>query len=110
MKKKTSRRNAELNRLYDTLKKLEPGTDEYNRVLEEAIKLDNASSEIEQAKVNKLDLAIKVGGIVATTIVFPLVKYGLNRKMVRHIGTIEQMETFVSSAGKRMIPEMYERF
>lgn len=110
MKKKINRREMELNRLYDKLNQLEPGTDEYKNVMEELIKVENATNNIDQAKANKLDLAIKIGSVIATTIALPLIKYGLNRKMVKHIGTIEQMETFVSTAGRKMIPEMYERF
>lgn len=109
MKKKINRREDELNRLYNKLDTLEPGTEEYNKVLEEVIKVENVANEGNQTKSNKIDLWIKIGGIVATTIAVPLIKYGLNRSMVKHIGTIEQMETFTSTAGRRMIPDMFER-
>ena len=109
MKKKLARRETELNRLYDKLNELEPGTEEYKKVMEEVVKVEATIRENEVTRSNKVDLVIKIVGIAATTIAVPLIKYGLNRKMVRHIGTVEQMETFVSSAGRTLIPGMYEK-
>ena len=93
-KKKLTRREAELNRLYDKLNGLEPGTEEYKKVMEEVVKVEHASNEAEQTRSNKVDLVVKIGGIVVP---------------IGHIGTVEQMETFTSTAGRKIIPEMFER-
>lgn len=109
MKKKITRREAELNRLYDKLNTLEPGTEEYKKVMEETIKIETAIHEHEQIKSGKVDLTIKIVGIAATTVALPLIKYGLNYLMVGRIGKIEQMETFTSTGGRKIIPDMFER-
>lgn len=107
-KKKISRREMELNRLYDKLDTLEPGTEEYKKVMEEVVKVEHTLNEAEQTRSNKVDLFVKIGSI-AVPVGLTILKYALNRKMVRHIGTVEQMETFTSTAGRRMLPEMFER-
>lgn len=107
-KKKLTRREVELNRLYDKLNTLEPGTDEYKKVMEEILKVEHATNEAEQTRSNKVDLVVKIGGIVVP-IGLTVLKYALNRKMVEHIGIVEQMETFTSTAGRKIIPDMFER-
>jgi hypothetical protein len=108
-KKKVNRHEEEMNRLYDHLSKLQPGTEEYDKVLAELTKAKESEIEIKKIGVNKHDLIIKVGSIVLTTFVVPVLTYGLNRSMVKHIGTIEQMETFTSTAGRKMIPDFFKR-
>ena len=108
-KRKANRHEVELNRLYDHLSKLEPGTEEYDKVLSELNKARESEIEVAKVNVNKYDLAIKVGSIVLTAFVVPVITHGLNRSMVKYIGTIEQMETFTSTAGRRMIPDFFKR-
>lgn len=108
-KKKVNRHEVEMNRLYDHLAKLQPGTEEYDNVLSELTKARESEIEVSKVKVNKHDLAIKVGSIVLATFVAPALTYGLNRSMVKYIGKIEQMEIFTSTPAKRMIPDFFKR-
>lgn len=108
-KQKVNRHEVELNRLYDHLAKLEPGTEEYDKVLAQITKARESEIEVSKVDVSKRDLIIKVGTTVATMVVTPLLTYGLNRSMVKYIGKIEQMEIFTSTAGKRMIPDFFKR-
>lgn len=108
-KKKVNRHEVEMNRLYDHLSKLQPGTEEYDNVLSELTKARESEIEVKKVTVNKQDLAIKVGSIVLATFVAPALTYGLNRSMVKYIGKVEQMEIFTSTAGKRMIPDFFKR-
>lgn len=109
IKKKTNRHEVEMNRLYDHLSTLQPGTEEYDNVLSELTKARESEIEVTKVNVSKHDLAIKVGSIVLTAFVVPVVTYGLNRSMVKYIGKVEQMEIFTSTAGKRMIPDFFKR-
>lgn len=108
-KQKVNRHEVELNRLYDHLSTIEPGTEEYDKILTELNKARESEIEVAKVNVNKYDLAIKVGSIVLTAFVVPLITHGLNRSMVKHIGTVEQMEIFTSTAGKKMIPDFFKR-
>lgn len=108
-KKKINRHEAEMNRLYDSLATLEPGTEEYDKVLAALTKARESEIEIKKVNASKQDLVIKVGSIVLATFVAPALTYGLNRSMVKYIGKIEQMEIFTSTAGKRMIPDFFKR-
>lgn len=108
-KQKVNRHEVEMNRLYDYLAKLEPGTEEYDKVLSELNKARESEIEVSKVNVNKYDLVIKVGSIALTAFVVPLITHGLNRSMVKHIGKIEQMEIFTSTAGKKMIPDFFKR-
>lgn len=109
MNKKVSRHEVEMDRLYDHLEKLEPGTEEYDKVLSALTKARESEIEVSKVNANKYDLAIKIGSIALATFVAPALTYGLNRSMVKYIGKIEQMEIFTSTAGKRMIPDFFKR-
>lgn len=108
-KKKVNRHEVEMDRLYDHLATLQPGTEEYDNVLAAITKARESEIEISKVNVNKQDLIIKVGSIVLATFVAPALTYGLNRSMVKYIGKVEQMEIFTSTAGKRMIPDFFKR-
>ena len=107
--KKVNRHEVEMNRLYDHLAKLEPGTEEYDKVLAQITKARESEIEVSKVDVSKRDLVIKVGTSIAAVVVTPLLTYGLNRSMVKYIGKVEQMEIFTSTAGKRMIPDFFKR-
>lgn len=107
------RQDAELNRLYDKLNTLEPGTDEYEKLLSEITKattvrnenrkIEIAETEAKTCKSNaKKDIAIKVATIVTGVLLTPVIDYALKRSMVNVIGKVEQMETFTSTAGRSM--------
>ena len=109
IKKKVNRHEVEMNRLYDHLATLQPGTEEYDNVLSALTKARESEIEAGKVNANKVDLAIKIGSVVLATFVAPALTYGLNRSMVKYIGKIEQMEIFTSTAGKRMIPDFFKR-
>lgn len=108
-KKKVNRHEVEMNRLYDHLSKLEPGTEEYDKVLSEITKARESEIEMNKVDVSKRDLHVKIGSAALAVFVTPVVTYVLNRSMVKYIGKIEQMEIFTSTAGKRMIPDFFKR-
>ena len=108
-KQKVNRHEVEINRLYDHLSTLQPGTEEYDKVLSELNKARESEIEVTKVYIDKYDLAIKIGSIVLTAFVAPVITHGLNRSMVKHIGKIEQMEIFTSTAGKKMIPDFFKR-
>lgn len=101
-----NRHDEELNRMYDILSTCEPGTDEYDRVLSEIMKAKEGEAEIlkiedarKEAKIdNKIKLSIFIAGLIATPIIDTLCK----RSLAKFIGTVEQMETFTSTAGRSM--------
>lgn len=109
LKKKETRHEEEVKRLYDYLATLQPGTEEYNNVLTMLTKIRESETSINKVDMEKIDMAIKVGSIVLATFAAPLLTYGLNRSMVKYIGKVEQMEIFTSTAGKRMIPDFFKR-
>ena len=90
-KQKVNRHEVEMDRLYDHLSTLQPGTEEYDKVLSELNKARESEIEVTKVNVSKQDLVIKIGSIALATFVVPLITHGLNRSMVKHIGTIEQM-------------------
>lgn len=101
-----NKHEKELNRLYDTLAELEPGTDEYKAVMDEIVCARNGEVDLkrleldrEQAKKdNWIKVAIFVGGLIAG----PVIDLVCKRNLTKYIGTIEQMETFTSTPGRSM--------
>lgn len=98
------RHNEELNRLYDKLSTLEPGTEEYTKVLTELMKAKDGENELKKihdAKEEaKWDRAIKIGTFAAGLVLAPVVDTVCKRSLAKFIGTVEQMETFTSSPGR----------
>ena len=93
MKLIKNRHEEELNRMYDKLETLEPGTEEHEKVLEEILKAE--TSKTEKKEVN-LKLVSIVAGIALTPVMDTLCK----RYLAGFIGKVEQMETFTSSPGR----------
>lgn len=58
-------------------------------------------------KERKKEYFIKGVEIVGGVVIAPALAYGFNKGLVKYIGTIEQMETFTSSAG-RAIGRMFK--
>lgn len=100
------RHDAELNRMYDRLKALEPGTEEYDKVLSTIMKAKTGENEIAKIEADKelakRDLWIKIGTFGAGLVVVPVVDLCCKRNLVKLIGKVEQMETFTSSAGRSL--------
>ena len=98
------RHNEEMNRLYDKLATLEPGTEEYTKVLNELMKAmdgENEITKISDAKEDaKWDRVIKIGTFAAGLVIAPFVDTVCKRSLAKFIGTVEQMETFTSSPGR----------
>lgn len=98
------RHNEEMNRLYDKLATLEPGTDEYAKVLTELMKAMDGGSELN--KINdakeeaKWDRVFKIGTFAAGLVIAPVIDTVCKRSLAKFIGTVEQMETFTSSPGR----------
>lgn len=124
MDKIIDRHDEVLDRLYSELEKLQPGTDEYEKVLTEVTKaaitrnefkkMDIAEAEAKNSKsvaeaetknsksaANK-ELAIKIVTIVAGVALTPVIDLACKRSLARFIGTVEQMETFTSTPGRSM--------
>jgi hypothetical protein len=101
-----NRHDEELNRMYDILATCEPGTDEYERVLNEIMKAKEGEAEIlkieDARKEAKIDTKIKVGIFIAGLIVTPVIDTLCKRSLAKFIGTVEQMETFTSTPGRSM--------
>lgn len=93
MKVTKNRNEVELNRMYDKLATLEPGTEEHEKVLEEILKAE--TNKTEKKEVN-LKLVSIVAGIALTPVLDTLCK----RYLAGFIGKVEQMETFVTSPGR----------
>ena len=93
MKDVKNRSEVELNRMYDTLKNLEPGTEEYEKVLGEILKVENSKKE-------KKEVNLKVASIAAGIVLTPVVDTLCKRYLAGFIGKVEQMEYFTSSPGK----------
>lgn len=104
MTKIEARHEVEVLRMYDELKKLEPGTPEYDAVLSQITKArsgENEAKKIENDRETaKKDRYIKIVTIAGTALVVPIVDLLCKRNLAKFIGTVEQMEYFVSSAGK----------
>lgn len=93
MKTIKNRSEVELNRMYDRLETLEPGTEEHEKVLEEILKVENSKNG---NKEMNLKLASIAGGIILTPVVETLCK----RYLAGFIGKVEQMDYFTSTPGK----------
>ena len=104
MKATKARHQAELLRMYDKLETLEPGTDEYDAVLSAIMKAKSGENERYRIKAEqdtaKKDLVVKVGIFAGGLIVTPLIDLACKRNLAKFIGTVEQMETFTTSAGR----------
>lgn len=104
MKALKVRHQAELNRMYDKLETLEPGTEEYDAVLADIMKAKAGENERYKIEVEhdtaRKDLAIKVGIFVGGLVLTPTIDLLCKRNLAKYIGTVEQMETFTSMAGR----------
>lgn len=104
MTKLEKRHEDELNRMYDRLEALQPGTDEYAAVLSEIMKARNGENEAKRLKHDrdsaKVDQYVKIGLFVGGLILTPVIDTLCKRNLTKYIGTIEQMETFTSSPGR----------
>ena len=93
MLKIKKRHDEELNRMYDKLKTLEPGTEEYDNVVSVIVKAQTGDTE-------KKELDLKLIMFGAGLVITPVIDLLCKRSLTKYIGTIEQMETFTSSAGR----------
>jgi hypothetical protein len=97
---------VEIRRLQDELTACEPGTDAYNAVQTELLKAMEVMNEmvkIDHARKGaKVDTAMRVATFVGGVILTPAVTYCFQKKLAKFIGTVEQMETFTSMAGRSM--------
>lgn len=95
---------TEILRLQDELTSLEVGSEEYNAVqgeLLKAMEVMNEMSKIDDARKGaKVDTRVKVATFVAGLILTPIITTGCQRYLAKFIGTVEQMETFTSTAGR----------
>lgn len=101
-----SRYEGEIIRLQDKLKTLEPGTEEYNAVLNEllkAIELMNELVKAEDARRDaKSDTVIRVVTFGAGLVLTPVITTVCQKYLAKFIGTVEQMETFTSTPARSM--------
>ena len=101
-----ARYEVEIHRLQDELKSLTPGTDEYKAVHEEllkALEVMNETTKIEDSRRSaKTDTVVKVTTFAAGLVLTPVLTTFCQKHLAKFIGTIEQMETFTSSAGRSM--------
>lgn len=99
-----NRHDEELTRLYDKLNTLEPGSEEYDKVLSTIMKAratENEHDKIEaDKKAAKTEMWIKIGTFAAGLVLAPAIDYVCKRSLTKVIGTVEQMETFTSTPGK----------
>ena len=101
-----ARYEVEVHRLQDELKSLTPGTDEYKAVHEELLKameVMNETTKIEDSRISAIIyfffyFSMLSAGLVLT----PVITTFCQRSLAKFIGTIEQMETFTSTAGRSM--------
>lgn len=68
MKKKRTKLDEELDRLYDRLQKLEPDTDEYAKVEDAWLKLSAQKLEVEKHESDKKDRWCKYGTDIGKTL------------------------------------------
>ena len=107
----TSRHFDEMDRMYDSLSKLEPGTDEYEKLLSQIMKAEDRKIEIDKlndarqesksknedaAKERKIRIALGIAPLIVTPVIDLLCK----RNLTKVIGKIEQMEIFTSTPGR----------
>ena len=101
-----ARYEVEVHRLQDTLKQLEPGTEQYEAVhveLLKAMEVMNETTKIEDARQGaKTDMVVKVTTFAAGLVLTPVITTLCQRSLAKFIGTVEQMETFTSTAGRSM--------
>ena len=101
-----TRHDAELNRMYDRLGTLEPGTEEYEQVLSVIMKAKAGENEIVKIEADreaaKRDLVVKIGTFTAGLVLAPVIDTLCKRSLAKFIGTVEQMETFTSTPGRSM--------
>ena len=101
-----ARHEKELNRMYDALESLEPGTEEYDKLMAEIMKARDGENELKKIesdrKSAKAENWIKIGTFVAGLIAAPLIDLGVKKSLTKYIGTIEQMDTFTSTPSRGM--------
>ena len=101
-----ARYEVEVHRLQDELKSLTPGTDEYKVVHEEllkALEVVNETTKIEDSRRSaKTDTVVKVTTFAAGLVLTPVITTFCHQSLANFIGTVEQMETFTSTAGRSM--------
>lgn len=101
-----SRHDAEMIRMYDKLKTLEPGSEEYEKVLSMLMKAKAGESELAKIEADKetanRDLWVKIGMFTAGLVMTPVIDTLCKGRLVKLIGTVEQMETFTSTPGRSM--------
>ena len=101
-----SRHEKELNRMYDMLESLEPGTEEYEKLMSEIMKARDGENELKKIESErnsaKTENWIKVCTFVVGLIAAPLIDLGVKKSLTKYIGTIEQMDTFTSTPSRGM--------
>ena len=101
-----ARYEVEIHRLQDELKKVEPGTDEYNAVQAELLKALEVMNEMvkteDARKGAKTDTTIKIVTFTAGLVLTPVITTVCQKHLAKFIGTVEQMETFTSMPGRAM--------
>lgn len=100
MDKIQKRHDEELNRMYDKLNELEPGSEAYEKMLAEIAKATTVRNESKKVGNEKKDLAIKIGTVAAGVLITPMIDYICKRSLAGFIGKVEQMETFTSTPGR----------
>lgn len=99
-----ARHDAELNRMYDTLKGLEPGSEEYDKVLSDIMKAKTGENEIKKIEADeksaKKELTLRLIMFGAGLVLTPVIDVLCKRNLAKFIGEVEQMETFTSMPGK----------
>lgn len=99
-----NRHDEELNRMYDKLASLEPGTDEYEEMMGQIMKARAGEADIMKIEAEKdtakKELYVKVALGIGTIVAVPIVETICKRNLASFIGKVEQMEYFTSSAGR----------
>ena len=101
-----NKHEKELNRLYDTLAGLEPGTNEYKAVMDEITCARNGETDLKRLELDraqaKKEMWFKIGTFIAGMVAVPVIDLVCKRNLTAYIGKIEQMETFTSTPGRSM--------
>ena len=101
-----ARYEVEVHRLQDTLKTLDPGTEQYEAVHQEllkALEVLNETTKIEDSRRGaKTDTVVKVATFAAGLVLTPVITTVCQKHLAKFIGTIEQMDTFTSTPGRSM--------
>ena len=99
-----ARYEVEIHRLQDALRKLEPGTEEYNAVHGELLKAVERMNDIvkteDARKGAKTDTVVRVVTFVGGLVLTPVITTLCQRNLAKFIGTVEQMEIFTSTPGR----------